>query len=78
MSAAAITRVYDTQRAKGIAQYGVPLEGCALSPSQLADYAMEEVVDAAAYILEFKRRHQMLVDLTGAEWDGNGWELPNG
>lgn len=74
----AITETYEKQRAKGIREYGVPLEACALSPEQLADYAMEEVVDAAAYIVEFKRRHLMLVEATGAVWNGQNWEIGRG
>lgn len=59
--------VYTNQRKKGLEQYGNPLEEA--EGIDLHQYALEEVVDAFAYVHELKRRHDLLLDKLDEYWD---------
>lgn len=59
--------VYLNQRKKGMAQYGKPLEEAV--GIDLHQYALEELVDAFAYVHELKRRHDLLLAKLDEHWD---------
>lgn len=59
--------VYLNQRKKGMAQYGKPLEEAV--GIDLHQYAMEELVDAFAYVHELKRRYDLLLAKLDEYWD---------
>lgn len=59
--------VYFNQRKKGMAQYGKPLEEAV--GIDLHQYALEELVDAFAYVHELKRRHDLLLAKLDEHWD---------
>ncbi|MBC7906997.1 MAG: hypothetical protein H7Y60_09670 [Rhodospirillaceae bacterium] len=59
---AAAKALIDSQAAKGLGKYGMPLEHSDATVSQLARHGAEEMADALAYFVELERRAKVLED----------------
>lgn len=71
-----IIELLDSQRKKGIKEYGQTLEDNDLSMNERIDHIAEELIDGLQYLLHVKEKHNAIVDeLTGfvskAITDGN-------
>lgn len=53
---AAAKALIDSQAAKGLSKYGVPLEQSDATISQLARHGAEEAADLLCYLIELERR----------------------
>ncbi len=68
-NADACKALIDSQAAKGLSKYGVPLERSDASVSRLARHGAEEMADALAYFVELGRRAAALEAALNLAWD---------
>lgn len=61
-----IIELLDSQRKKGIEEYGQTLEDNDLSMNERIDHIAEELIDGLQYLLHVKEKHDAVIDeLTG-------------
>lgn len=57
-----IVEILDSQRDKGLEEYGQTLEDNNLSMNERIDHIAEELVDGLQYLLHVKERHNAVID----------------